>query len=76
MDEILDKLGWRKYLTTIDLAKVFNQIRMDESSIAKTAFSTERGHMGTSYTPAPFHRCMNNLLGDIIYLLLEVSMGL
>lgn len=44
MDEILDKLGRCQYFTTIDLAKGFHQIQMDQQSIPKTAFSTKYGH--------------------------------
>jgi len=46
MDEIFDKLGRCQYFTTRiqDLAKGFNQIQMDENSIAKTALSTRHGY--------------------------------
>lgn len=44
MEEILEKLGRSQYFTTLDLAKGFHQIEMDEGSIAKTAFSTKHGH--------------------------------
>jgi len=74
MGEILDKLGRCQYFTTIDLAKGFHQIQMDENSIAKTAFSTKHGHyeytrmpFGLKNAPATFQRCMNNLLEDLIY---------
>jgi len=44
MDEILDKLGRCQYFTTIEIAKSFHQIQMDEICIAKTAFSTKHGY--------------------------------
>jgi len=72
MNEILDKLGRFQYFTTIDLAKGFNQIQTDESSIQKTAFYTKKGHyeytsvpFGLKNEPATFQRCINNLLEDL-----------
>jgi len=69
MDKILDKLGLCQYFTTIDLAKGFHQIQMDQQSIPKTAFSTKHGHyeytrmaFGLKSAPVTFQRCMNNLL--------------
>jgi len=74
MDEILDKLGRCQYFTTIDLAKGFHQIQMQQESIAKTAFSTKHGHyenkrmpFGLKNVPATFQRCINILLEDLIF---------
>jgi len=57
-----------------NLAKGFHQIKMDENSIAKTAFPTKNGHFeytrmsfGLKNATATFQRCMNNLLADLIY---------
>jgi transposase InsO family protein len=40
---ILDKLGGKKYYSTIDLREAFWQIRVKERDIEKTAFITHRG---------------------------------
>lgn len=73
MDEILDKLGRCHYFSTLDLAKGFHQVEIDETSQAKTAFSTQDGHyeflrmpMGLKNSPATFQRLMNSVLGDLV----------
>ncbi|XP_055384592.1 uncharacterized protein LOC129614186 [Condylostylus longicornis] len=44
IDSIFDKLGRAQYFTTLDLAKGFHQILVDEKDRLKTAFSTPQGH--------------------------------
>lgn len=73
IDEILEKLGRCQYFTTLDLAKGFHQIEINEKDIPKTAFSVEGGHyeflrmpFGLKTAPATFQRLMNNVLGDYI----------
>ncbi|XP_049306295.1 retrovirus-related Pol polyprotein from transposon 297 isoform X2 [Bactrocera dorsalis] len=73
IDEILEKLGRSQYFTTLDLAKGFHQIEIEEEDIHKTAFSVEGGHyeflrmpFGLKTAPATFQRLMNNLLQDYI----------
>lgn len=73
IDEILDKLGRCQYFTTLDLAKGFQQIEIEEADIHKTAFSVEGGHyeflrmpFGLKTAPATFQRLMNNVLKDYI----------
>lgn len=73
IDEILDKLGRCQYFTTLDLAKGFHQIEIEEEDIHKTAFSVEGGHyeflrmpFGLKTAPATFQRLMNNILRDYI----------
>lgn len=39
IDDILGKLGRCQYFTTLDLAKGFHQIEIDDRDIHKTAFS-------------------------------------
>lgn len=73
IDEILDKLGRSMYFSTLDLAKGFHQVEIDESDVHKTAFSVEGGHyeflrmpFGLKTAPATFQRLMNNILGDLL----------
>lgn len=73
IEEILDKLGRCMYFTTLDLAKGFHQVEIDERDTHKTAFSVEGGHFeflrmpfGLKTAPATFQRLMNNILGDLV----------
>ena len=82
IEEILDNMGKSEYFTTLDLKSGFHQILMDEKSIEKTAFSTDKGHFeftrmpfGLKNAPATFQRAMNNvlqgLIGDVCYVYLD-----
>ena len=42
-DELIDKLGKARYITTLDLARGYWQVPMREGDRAKTAFTTPRG---------------------------------
>lgn len=73
IEDILDKLGRSMYFTTLDLAKGFHQIEINEKDVRKTAFSTNNGHyefirmpFGLKNAPATFQRLMNNILKDFI----------
>lgn len=73
IDEIIDKLGRCLYFTTLDLARGFHQVEIDERDIHKTAFSIEGGHyeflrmpFGLKTAPATFQRLMNGILGELI----------
>lgn len=73
IEEILNKLGTCQYFTTLDLAKGFHQIQIDEKDIPKTAFSVENGHyefirmpFGLKTAPATFQRLMNYVLKDYV----------
>lgn len=54
IDDILDTLGKCMYFSTIDPAKGFHQIEIEEKDIPKTAFST--GKKRPSYFPASNER--------------------
>ena len=43
IDELIDKLGKAKFITTLELARGYWQVPMSEDDRAKTAFTTPRG---------------------------------
>lgn len=51
MEEVLDLALKSQYFTTLDLKSGFHQISMDEKSIEKTAFSTDKGHFEFTRMP-------------------------
>ncbi|KAI2644624.1 Retrovirus-related Pol polyprotein [Labeo rohita] len=52
VDELLDRLGRARYISTLDLTKGYWQVPLSESTKAKTAFSTPSGHW--QYRTLPF----------------------
>ena len=69
IDEMLDAIGNAKYISTLDLAKGYWQIPMDQQDCEKTAFSSPLGlfqftvmPFGLSGAPASFQRMMDQTL--------------
>lgn len=69
VDELIERLGKAKYLTTLDLTKGYWQIPVSPASKEKTAFSTPSGlyqykvmPFGLHGTSAIFQRLMDKVL--------------
>ena len=69
IDELIDKLGKAKFITTLDLARGYWQVPMSEDDRAKTAFTTPRGlyqfkvmPFGLCGAPATFQRMMDSVI--------------
>uniref|UniRef100_A0A8C5QSI0 Gypsy retrotransposon integrase-like protein 1 n=3 Tax=Leptobrachium leishanense TaxID=445787 RepID=A0A8C5QSI0_9ANUR len=69
VDELIERLGKARYLTTIDLTKGYWQVPLTEQAKEKTAFSTPQGlfqytvlPFGLHGAPATFQRLMDKIL--------------
>nr|XP_040038942.1 uncharacterized protein LOC120822984 [Gasterosteus aculeatus aculeatus] len=69
VDELLERLGRARYISTLDLTKGYWQVPLSETAKPKTAFTTPSGHwqyrtlpFGLHGAPATFQRMMDILL--------------
>jgi hypothetical protein len=69
IQECIDRIGGAKRISKIDLTAGFHQVRIEESSIPKTAFNTRQGKFeylvmpfGLTNAPATFQTLMNTVL--------------
>ena len=72
IDDLIDRLGKAKYITTIDLMRGYWQVPVVEASRSKTAFTTPLGlfqfrvmPFGLHGAPATFQRMMDRLLDGL-----------
>lgn len=73
IQECLDQIGHAKRISKLDLTLGFHQLRLDESSIPKTAFNTRQGKFeylvmpfGLTNAPATFQTLMNTVLQEYL----------
>lgn len=80
IEDLLGKLGKATIFTAMDLCSGFHQIKVEENSIPKTAFSTDQGHFeflrmpfGLCNAPSTFMRAMNIIFSDAVNVLVYMD---
>ena len=78
--DILDRMHGSRYFTCLDCKSGYYQCLMDESSIAKTAFSTQDAHwefvrcpFGLKNMPSDFSRIMYLIVGELPFAQLYID---
>ena len=79
VEDLLDRLNWAGYFSTIDLGNAYYQVELSKDSQGKTAFSTKAGQF--CFTRMPFGipaapgtsqemmtKVLGNLKGALVYL--------
>ena len=71
ISKLLDRLGWVKRFTQLDLTNIYHQIRIYKSDEWKTALKTRYRHFeyqimlfGLFNTPAMFQEYVNKVLAE------------
>ncbi|CAM5118574.1 unnamed protein product [Eretmochelys imbricata] len=72
IDELLEKLGWAQFISTLDLTKGYWQVPLDESTKERSAFTTHVGLYEFNVlpfrqrnAPATFQRLVDGLLAGL-----------
>ncbi|KAL1276610.1 hypothetical protein QQF64_036233 [Cirrhinus molitorella] len=66
VDELLDRLGRSRYITTLDLTKGYWQVPLSENTKPKTVFSIPNGHWQYQTHPFSIHDATFQQLMDIV----------